>query len=165
MRSQLKRTINAASLVALLVGLLMAAGEICQAQVTGLYSFTGGNDGGRIAAGLHQASDGNLYGVARLGGANNCGTIFKFDLTGNFTLLHTFSGSSDGANPYTDLIQASDGVLYGTCFNGGAYGSGTIYKIDLTGNFTLVYTFTGGSDGAIPDASLIQANDGNLYGV
>src|SRR5205807_1967504 len=110
---------------------------------TTLYSFNAtskttpypNSDGATPVAGLLQASDGNLYGTARFGGANGTGTIFKITPAGAFTLLHSFSAATstntnaDGAYPWAALIQASDGNFYGTTLLGGANGNGTIFRI------------------------------------
>src|SRR5579862_1128032 len=73
-------------------------------------------------------------------------------------------GNADGAEPETGLIQAKDGNLYGTTSAGGTSGSGTVFKITPKGMLTSLYSFSGGADGAVPYAGLIQAKDGNLYG-
>ena len=78
------------------------------------------------------------------------------------------SDCADGANPYSGLIQASDGNLYGTTGNGGAYGQGSIFKITPTGTFTTLYSFcavSGCPDGAQPQDALVQDTSGILYGV
>jgi len=100
-------------------------------KLTSLYNFAGG-DGANPEAGLIQASDGNFYGTTDAGGANSfcnaggavgCGTVFKITPNGVLTTLHSFNGN-DGANPLSALIQARDGRLYGTTFDGGLVGSG-----------------------------------------
>jgi uncharacterized repeat protein (TIGR03803 family) len=98
-----------------------------------LYSFVGGSsDGANPEAGLTQGSDGNLYGNTYLGGASNLGTVFKLTPTGTETVLHSFAGgSSDGANPSANLIQSSDGNLYGSTGAGGPGGDGTFFKVAL----------------------------------
>jgi uncharacterized repeat protein (TIGR03803 family) len=116
------------------------------------------------------ARDGNLYGVAQSGGANDAGVLFKITKSGTYTVLHSFSAqsgltNSDGAHPLAALIQAGDGNLYGTCCYGGNEGDGTVFKVTPGGGFTTLYSFTGGPDGANPQAALVQASDGNLYGV
>jgi uncharacterized repeat protein (TIGR03803 family) len=131
---------------------------------TSLYSFTGGNDGASPVAGLIQGNDGNFYGTASQGGTNGYGTIFKISATGTFMALYSFTGGNDGADPDAGLIQGNDGNFYGTASQGGTNGYGTIFKISATGTFTALYSFTGGNDGADPDAGLIQGSDGNLYG-
>ncbi|MGH8297439.1 MAG: choice-of-anchor tandem repeat GloVer-containing protein, partial [Steroidobacteraceae bacterium] len=78
-----------------------------------LYSFAGGSDGVRPYAALIQASDGNFYGTTYGGGANSDGTVFKLTPSGSETVLYSFAGGSDGANPRAALIQASDGNFYG----------------------------------------------------
>ncbi len=93
-----------------------------------------------------------------------------------FALLHTFSGAPDGANPVAGLVQDPAGNLYGTTQQGGITagvctntglgftGCGTIFKIDTTANETVLYRFTGGTDGAFPSAGLVRDGAGNLYG-
>src|SRR5579871_647513 len=85
----------------------------------------------------------------------------------DYSTLYSFQGgTTDGLNPYGGLIQASDGNLYGTCYEGGAYGyGGTVFKITPSGTESILYSFKGGTtDGQNPQASLIQASDGNFYG-
>jgi len=129
-------------------------------------------------AGLVQASDGNFYGTTLEGGANSgcslgsgsCGTVFKITPGGTLTTLYNFcaqSGCADGGNPYAGLVQASDGNLYGTTFERGASGYGTVFKITRGGSLTALYSFcsqTNCADGQYPYAGLVQAGDGNFYG-
>jgi uncharacterized repeat protein (TIGR03803 family) len=125
---------------------------------------------------LIQASDGNFYGVTG-GGAYNAGMVYSVTPAGVRTLVHSFGGSGDGAFPpplqasYSPLIQATDGNLYGTTLEGGSTGGagqGTIYRVTLAGDETVIYSF--GSDAALPGTDgigpsvLIQGSDGNLYG-
>ena len=82
-----------------------------------------------------------------------------------FTVLYSFAGGADGAHPYSGLIRDGAGNLYGTTSQGGDLGDwGTVFKLDTTGKDTVLYSFTGGADGAIPYASLIRDAKGNLYG-
>jgi uncharacterized repeat protein (TIGR03803 family) len=120
---------------------------------------------------LIQASDGNFYGTTNLGGTigatctYGCGTVFKVSPAGTFTLVHSFLGAADGKTPSASLVQGTDGNLYGTTSYGGANNLGTVFKITSAGTFTLLHTFTSAiTDGAIPDASLIQGTDGTFYG-
>jgi MYXO-CTERM domain-containing protein len=87
-------------------------------------------------------------------------------LPANETILYQFGASStDGQRPSTDLIQASDGNFYGGTFSGGTEGNGTLYRINPSnGQYSVLYNFTGGNDGEGP-YNLIEAADGNLYGV
>jgi uncharacterized repeat protein (TIGR03803 family) len=83
----------------------------------------------------------------------------------SFEVLHSFAGApTDGANSYGGLIQGSDGFFYGTTQRGGASNAGTVYRMTSTGTTTILHSFTGGADGGLPSATLIQGDDGLLYG-
>jgi uncharacterized repeat protein (TIGR03803 family) len=113
---------------------------------------------------LLQASDGNLYGMTYSG--ESLGAVFKISPAGVETVLHSFAGGpGDGAYPYGSLIQASDGNLYGMTSGGGANGAGTVFMVTTAGTETMLWSFGGTGDGATPWGSLIQASDGNLYGL
>ena len=86
------------------------------------------------------------------------------------TVLHTFTGGTDGANPQSELIRDSAGNLYGTTRGGGSatlcggFGCGTVFKIDRSGHETVLYRFTRGADGSVPFGGVIRDASGNLYG-
>src|SRR5579871_299948 len=128
-----------------------------------LYSFKGGTDGANPYAGVTLDSAGNLYGTTYYGGTANAGVVYKLDPLGNETVLYTFSGGADGANPYAAVMVDSAGNLYGTTVNGGAAQVGVVYKINPSGQETVLYNFTGGSD-ANPYGGVIADPAGNLYG-
>jgi len=110
-------------------------------------------------------SSGNLYGTTDAGGASGDGTVFKVDSSGNETVLHSFTGGSDGAGPYeTVLLRDSSGNFYGTTESGGTNGFGSIFQMTPGGAITLLYSFDPVSGGDLPVAGLIQGPDGNLYG-
>ncbi len=136
-----------------------------QGELTTLHSFAG-SDGAYPYAGLVQASDGNFYGTTYYGGSGACGTVFRVTPQGTLTTLHNFD-CIDGAQA-NGLIQAHDGNLYGTTFFGGNFqscvlGCGIIFKLNLAGTFTTVYSFSGG-DGSFPAAALFEAEPGMFYG-
>jgi len=135
-----------------------------------LHSFTGGRDGSNPIAGLTRDKQGNLYGVTIGGGKRNCqpvggcGTIFRLDLAGNFTVLHAFTGGPDGGNPYGGLIVDPAGNLFGTTINGGdsTCKCGVVFRL-VGSTETVLHTFTG-SDGDKPYGVLVRDSSGNLFG-
>jgi uncharacterized repeat protein (TIGR03803 family) len=136
-----------------------------QGVETVLYSFTGSPDGASPYAGLVMDNTGNLYGTTENGGAFGFGTIFKVDTGGIETVLHSFAGNpTDGADPKARLMLDQNGNLYGTTFSGGSANSGTVFKIDTTGAETILYNFTGGSDGENPFGGVTIDANGLLYG-
>jgi len=140
-------------------------------KLTTLYSFcsqSGCSDGAEPQGTLVQDTNGNLYGTTFILGANNGGTVFKISPGGKLTTIYSFcskSGCSDGSNPGATLIQATDGDLYGTTLFGGsnACSCGTVFKITPSGALTTLHSFDS-TDGAGPEAGLVQATDGNFYG-
>src|SRR5579859_2097664 len=123
---------------------------------------------GAVPNGLVQASDANLYGTTVQGGAgkNVDGTFFRFVPGGTLTTLHSFV-NVNGLAPYAGVIQATNGNFYGTAREGGIYRNGTVFKITPAGNITTLYSFcaqTNCTDGSAPNARLIHASDGSLYG-
>ena len=91
-----------------------------------------------------------------------CATVGVTSPAQTFKTLVNFNGSN-GLNPSSSLIQASDGNFYGTTVLGGANNDGTVFKITAGGMLTTLHSF-GGADGAGPVAGLVQASDGNFYG-
>ena len=90
----------------------------------------------------------------------------NFDIAPRFGLIHSFVGSNDGAVPYAGLTMDQAGNLYGTTFGLGS-GYGTVFRLKRTAGgwiFNPLYSFTGGSDGAGPEARLVFGPDGSLYG-
>jgi uncharacterized repeat protein (TIGR03803 family) len=100
--------------------------------------------------------------VTLWGGAHELGVVFKLTLSNQFTVLHSFTGGSDGSHPAVGLVQATDGYLYGGTGQGGAFGAGVLFRISTTGEFTVLHAFQA-STGSGPVA-LIQHTNGFLYG-
>jgi len=136
-----------------------------------LYSFTGGVDGGSPSTDLVEDKEHNLYGTTggggdlscALGNGFGCGVVFKLDRTGKETVIHSFTGGADGAFPFAGLVRDEAGNLYGTAAGGGFVGAGVVFKLDRTGQETVLYSFTGGADGGSPIADLVRDDEGNLY--
>ena len=135
-----------------------------------LYTFNGDTasgviDGANPWGGLVRDSAGNLYGTTIYGGTAGFGTIFKITSSGTETLVHQFSGASDGAYPYSTLVFDSTGNLYGTAYEGGSGQVGTVFKVDSSENLTVLHNFLGGAtDGGYPAAGVVIDASGNLYG-
>ncbi len=122
-------------------------------------------DGKHPDGSLIQAADGKLYGMTNKGGTNNYGVIFSYDpVTSAYTNLKEFDGK-DGANPQGNLMQASDGRLYGMTSFGSAGNHGVIFSFDpVTLTYTKLFAFNG-TNGDFPEGSLMQATDNKLYGM
>jgi len=137
-----------------------------------LHVFGSQGDGALPQAGLIMDASGNLYGTTWSGGAHGFGfgTVFKLAPDGTETILHSFAGASDGAQPVAGLIADNLGNLYGTASIGGGTGCrgnegcGAIFKLAPEGTATILHAFQGGSDGANPVAGLTADSAGNLYG-
>jgi uncharacterized repeat protein (TIGR03803 family) len=139
-----------------------------------LHSFAAGSDGQYPQAGVVRDSAGNLYGTTYRGGGTGCGgygcgSIYKIAPDGSESVLHAFSGGSDGADPEASLLVDGVGNVFGTTAQGGGagcgiYGCGTVFKIAADGSETVLHAFTGGSDGLAPRGPLIADKDGYLYG-
>jgi len=132
---------------------------------TVLHNFTGGTDGGLAYSGLIHDAAGNLYGTTLMGGTFNAGVIYRINTAGNFKVLYNFNKSVDGGSPSAALFRDSAGNLYGTTSSAGVGTAGTVFKIAPTGQYTVLYSFTGGSDGGNPDSGLLRDPAGNLYGI
>ena len=138
---------------------------------TVIYRFTGGADGSVPYAGLTMDSSGNLYGATSTGGSSGFGVVYKLSYSPTSgwaqTVLHSFSGSADGATPFSAPILDQAGNLYGVTYYGGPGNFGTVYQISPVGDSwkeRILYAFEGASDGANPAASLVFDQAGNLYG-
>ena len=133
--------------------------------LTILYDFEG-RDGDYPDASLVQANDGNFYGTTSGGGPYDAGTVFRLTTGGALTTLYGFPSKNDGLQPEAALIQATDGLLYGTTYYGGTAGGGAVFSIALDGSgYVTQHSFAGGdADGANPAAAVFQARDGTLYG-
>jgi uncharacterized repeat protein (TIGR03803 family) len=170
--------------LAFALSLLLGGPVLGHAQFQNLYSFCsqGGStctDGSSAQYGsLIRDAAGNLYGTTQDGGANvgtgqsgaGGGTVFKLSSSGTYTVLYSFctaANCADGATPYAGLIEDSSGNFYGTTGFGGAFGGGTVFKLDSNNNETVLYSFCAlgnCADGQLPTGSLIEDASGNFYG-
>src|SRR5436190_19410462 len=120
-----------------------------------------GHDSSLPYTGLTVGPDGEFYGTTWGHGVN--GTLFQVTTKGVLKTLYTFPTGAGGAVPTAELTLASDGNLYGTTVADAGDGWGTIFRLTPNGDFSSLYSFTGGDDGADPNG-LVQGNDCNLYG-
>ena len=110
---------------------------------------------------LLKSSNGLLYGMTERGGINNVGAIFHFNTSSNsYTKIHDFDYNSSGGYPHGNLMQASDGKLYGMSNLGGTKNAGTIFNIDiLIDSFNVIFNFdTANNIGSYPFGDLIELN-------
>jgi uncharacterized repeat protein (TIGR03803 family) len=143
-----------------------------------LHSFKG-SDGQDPQGQLVVDSDGQLYGTTMLGGAGNRGVIYRISTSGDFKRLYSFPKLKDfnedglatnatGANPRAGLLRTASGVFYGTAYQGGDHGNGTLFRVEITGDtaeVTPVHSFKGWPFNAgFPVAAVTQGPDGDFYG-
>jgi uncharacterized repeat protein (TIGR03803 family) len=143
---------------------------------TGLHDFSGyPTDGAQPLGALLKSASGIFFGVTQRGGGSQscssnlgCGTIFEINKYGPEAVRYHFLGGADGISPMGPMVSDSSGNLYGVTQSGGnsdCQCSGTIWKFAPDGTHTVLYSFSGGSDGSTPNSGLISDSAGNLYGV
>lgn len=132
-----------------------------------LYAFSSSLEASLPGGSVIEDANGNLYGTTAWGGGaacSNCGTVFKLRATGGtFTILHAFTGGTDGQLPYAGLLRDAAGNLFGTTYLGGAFNGGTAFKLNSAGKETLLHSFGSSPDGIDPIAGLV-ADGADLYG-
>lgn len=141
-------------------------------EETVLHQFGRGTDGASPNGGLVLTPSGSLYGTTSAGGVAGYGTVFAISAAGQEHILHSFTGSPDGASPFAGLVQDTKGNLYGAafyggsdvCYDGNMYGCGVLFKVTPAGQESILYTFGGVPDGANPWGDLLLDSSGNLYG-
>ncbi len=133
-----------------------------------LYSFQGYADGGNPHGTLILDHSGNLYGTTLRGGQSNFGTVFELSADGgtwSIETLHTFNGA-DGSHPFAGVAFGTDANLYGTTWEGGVFGVGTVFELTSSGGTwseKVLHSFRGGNDGKEPIAGVTFDSLGNLY--
>ncbi len=135
-------------------------------QYTVLHSFTG-PDGSQPNGQLTLDPAGNLYGTTN-GGGLGYGVVYKIAAAGEFTVLYRFTGGADGGVPLAGVTVDPTGNLYSAAsgygrLSNGNNGSGVVFELDAAGAYNVLYTFTGGVDGAAPE-SVVRDSAGDLYG-
>ncbi|MGV3502794.1 MAG: choice-of-anchor tandem repeat GloVer-containing protein [Adhaeribacter sp.] len=140
-----------------------------EGELTVLHHMLAESDG-CVTNSLLLASDGNFYGMASEAGIQSGGTIFRLSPQGEFRVLESLPGSYQGSTPVSSLTPGPDGSLYGMTRDGGDYGTGTIFRLERQGTFTVLRSlensyFKEKYDGFRPLGSLTLARDGNFYGL
>ncbi len=146
------------------------AGTIFQITPSGalntVYNFGSNQGEGRQPDGIIQGSDGNFYGVTGAGGSDLSGTVFQATAAGTLNTLHSFESFGFDYGSASGLVEGTDGAFYGTTPEGGSTGMGRIFKITSGGTLATLYSFGSAiQDGLVPLSGLVQASDGNFYGV
>lgn len=148
---------------------------LCPWTETVLYRATSPSDPCCFVGGVILDNAGNIYGMSSGGGSGNCfgkgcGAVYKLTASGGSytpSVIYNFQGGNDGAAPYGNLAIDAAGNLYGTATYGGQFGFGTVFKLVRSAGgytFQLLYTFTDGTDGAMPQGNVVLDSAGNLYG-
>src|SRR6266849_4962056 len=157
---------------------LVVAGDAQTNTQNVMYHFgSSPADGVYPFGGVVRDAAGNLYGTTWSGGGSlncspysGCGTVFMLDGSGNESILHAFTGGTDGAGPVASLTRDGAGNLYGTTSAGGisshyAGGAGTVFEITAAGTYSILHKFgSSPTDGEAPRGSLTLDEAGNLYG-
>ena len=178
--TQLKQTAQVFLVVSALTCLCLgptprATGVIPAQAANVIHSFAGDEDGEYADTDLETDSAGNIYGTTVLGGDFGSGTVFQLSSTSNgwvHTVLYSFTGGADGAEPYKGVTLDREDNLYGTAVTGGSGscegGCGLVYKLTNSGGTwtqTVIHAFTGGDDGSGPGARVTVDRSGNIYGM
>jgi uncharacterized repeat protein (TIGR03803 family) len=141
---------------------------IWQEQLLHTFTALSQTDGATPHGGLVLDAAGNVYGTTSIGGNSSCGcgTVYKLDAIGGETILYSFQGGADGAEPFASLVRDKLGNLYGTTlFGGNNLNYGTVFELDANGTETPLHIFAGyPTDGGYPYAPLVRDGAGNLYG-
>lgn len=146
---------------------------LCYWSESIVHTFQGAPNDGRLPqfGSLVFDQAGNIYGTTELGGTSDRGAVFELKLSGSgwtVNILHSFGSGSDGFQPEAGVTFDPDGNLYGTTFQGGTAGYGTVFELtpSSSGTWTesILHNFTSGSDGLFPYSTLVRDASGNLYG-
>ena len=152
-------------------GIVFDLGNTGQESV--LYNFKGSDGDGDVPDSMSfRDAAGNLFGTTFQGGAYSFGTVFKLDTQGAETIVYNFcrkTPCTKGAYP-GGVIPGKNGSMYGITYAGGNFsceitGCGTVFKINHSGDLTLLHAFGGANgDGQNPNAGLVLDESGNVYG-
>jgi uncharacterized repeat protein (TIGR03803 family) len=135
---------------------------------TTLLIFPGGIDSAQPYGSVVFDAEGNLYGTTyntpSSFGPAGPGTVYKLTPGGTYTTLYGFSGGADGGHPTDTLVIDSAGNLYGTASTGGEANAGVVFKVDLSGAETVLYSFLEAPGGTTPSGPVTRVGSGELFG-
>jgi uncharacterized repeat protein (TIGR03803 family) len=158
-----------------LAALFLCLGSVKAGTTEVIYSLAGDDDGEYTDTDVAVDAMGNLYGTSVLGGEFGGGTVWQLSPVGGgwvHTVLYSFTGGADGAEPYKGVTLDRAGNLYGTAVTGGSGscegGCGVTYKLTKSGDTwtqQIIHAFTGGADGSGPGSRVAVDKRGNVYGM
>ena len=157
----------------IVVALFSALANATAQTYTPLYTYPNtdnGDSGITWPSLLSQGQNGELYSTIQSNGAYTYGSVYTMTTAGKYTLLYSFCAEGapcalTGAYPTGGVTLGFDGNLWGTTEDGGKDSAGTVFKMTPAGTLTLVYSFTNGKDDSAPNFTVLQGQDGNMYGV
>jgi uncharacterized repeat protein (TIGR03803 family) len=153
--------------------LLLAVTAATAQTYTNLYAYPGtdnNSSGITWPSVLSQGQDGDLYSTIQTNGSYQYGSVYKMSTSGGYTLLYSFCAegspcATSGAYPTGGVTLGFDGNLWGTTEDGGKDAAGTVFKVTPAGTLASVYSFTNAKDDSAPNFTVLQGQDGNIYGV
>jgi uncharacterized repeat protein (TIGR03803 family) len=161
--------------LAMVAPIMMFIGAASASSTQVIYSFAGAKDGEYLDTDLVMDSAGNIYGTTVQGGDFGSGTVFQLSPSSGgwtHTVLYSFTGGTDGGEPYKGVTLDAQGNLYGTAVTGGSGscegGCGVLFKLANSGGIwtqSVIHAFTGGNDGSGPGSGLTFDHHGHFYGM
>jgi len=130
-----------------------------------IHTFQGGSDGSRATSPPVVMADGTVYGTTLVGGAYGGGVIYKVTPEGDYSVAYSFGGEPNAFAPFGGLVLGTNGNLYGTTTAGGEANNGTIFEFKTSGEFRVIYSFSGVNNFGYPQGGLVETTPGTFYGM
>jgi uncharacterized repeat protein (TIGR03803 family) len=135
--------------------------------MTALHTFNSSGDGANPLQGPLRMGSGVFYGTTSDQAISSDGNVWRYNADGTYTELHNFlSTQTDGHCPFSGLVRATDGTLYGTVIGWGYGGlpNGAVWQLSTANVLKILYVFQDGNDGEWPDQTPTLDKNGNIYG-